>query len=113
MVEKDLNIKFKIMINFRLIHLKLFQLLFMQKILFQVPKSLVSSEIVDASPVGDASVIKPGSNVGTNEHILIGAMVGGTLLLFIVASAIFFYLRRRICPVDGKVQPVSVMQHYS
>ncbi|CAH2066363.1 unnamed protein product, partial [Iphiclides podalirius] len=74
----------------------------------QVPKSLVSSESFSEPPAGDASMIKPGSIVGTSEHILIGTMVGGTLLLFIVASVMFLYLRRRICPVDRKVQPYGV-----
>ncbi|XP_013181433.1 PREDICTED: BDNF/NT-3 growth factors receptor-like isoform X1 [Papilio xuthus] len=71
----------------------------------QSPKSLVSSEEFSESPLGDTSFVKPGGNIGTNEHILIGVMVGGALLLFLIASAIFLYVRRRMCPVDRKVKP--------
>ncbi|CAG5056635.1 unnamed protein product [Parnassius apollo] len=71
----------------------------------QVPKSLVSSEVFSETTVGNTSVVRPGGNVGTSEYILIGVMSGGAVLLFLVASAIFLYLRRRICAVDGKVQP--------
>ncbi|XP_068621004.1 high affinity nerve growth factor receptor-like isoform X2 [Battus philenor] len=74
----------------------------------QAPKSPSSNEIFSESPTGDTSVAKPGLNIGSSEHILIGVMVGGALLLFLAAAAIFLYLRRRICPVDGKVQPYGV-----
>lgn len=72
---------------------------------FQSPKSLVSGDMSTETSASDSSFLNAGSSA-----MLIALAVGGALLLVLVlASVAVCYVRRRICQVDGKAQPVRII----
>ncbi|CAG4968468.1 unnamed protein product [Colias eurytheme] len=69
----------------------------------QGAKSLESSEILPATTGTDPSFIGSGIHASASAPVIV-SMVAGCFLLILIPIVIF-YLRKRICNVDGKVKP--------
>lgn len=77
--------------------------------LLQISKSSSSGEIFAESTTGNGSLIDTGMSAGVGT--LIAVTVSGAVTLILLVSIILLYLKKRMCRVDGKTQPVST-NHY-
>ncbi|XP_072936324.1 tyrosine-protein kinase transmembrane receptor Ror-like isoform X2 [Epargyreus clarus] len=74
----------------------------------QVPnEGVVSSEIyAEATAGSDTAVV--GNGGGENAQIIMSIALLGSVFLLVLVSVAIFYIKRRICVVDGKVKPYGV-----
>lgn len=76
--------------------------------MLQVSNSLVSDYFPEATAGSETTVSSGNVAHGTGAILVAGAIVGALLLVIILALSVIYYLRRRICIVAGKGQPVTV-----
>lgn len=77
--------------------------------IFQSPKSLVSSDMSTETAASDSTFLNAGGSIGSSAMLAAVAVGGALLLVLVLASVAVCYIRRRICHVDGKAQPVSLL----
>lgn len=77
--------------------------------LFQSPKSLVSGDISTETAASDSTFPNAGVSIGSSAMLAAIAVGVALLLVLVLASVAVCYIRRRICQVDGKAQPVSIL----